>query len=499
MPTRILVIDDSPTLRKVVSAILGRNGYESVAAPDGQSGLDLLAEGGHFDLVLLDFVMPRMNGYQFCRAIRAHENLRDVPIVLMSAKSDRIREQFVQQTGAIDAITKPFDAQALVTVIENALYRVQQAGGRLPAHELDPEEAPAISLRVAASEVVVRASRVAADVSQKLARILAPKVGVTLRRDPTEAQLAALLAPSLTPDVLRDLGRALSDLPTADRASLVMWGDMSALPIGAILQMLQVERLTGVLEIRRPSSPEREPSRPDIKPSDWRPTPGGSEITITWRNGLVDLVQSRGAGDEFRLGRFLIEEGLLAPNEIDDLLRRRDSEAPPRPSRPPASGPSAGVPRPVLGDVLVASGRVTETQLKEALSRQASELIYEVLRWKTGRFELRHQPPSPQAERARLGLPASSVIMEGFRRVDEWRVVEVTLGSFESVLQRDPMAIQGLGPDRLSRPERVVLDTIDGERTVREVINASHLSSFDACRILGQFLEARVVRRREAS
>src|ERR1700735_302823 len=137
MPTRVLVIDDSPTIRKVVSAILARNGYESVAAPDGQSGLDLLGEGGHFDLVLLDFVMPRMNGYQFCRAVRAKEALRGLPIVLMSAKSDRIREQFAHQTAARDAITKPFDAQALVTVIENALYRVEQAGDRLPARELE--------------------------------------------------------------------------------------------------------------------------------------------------------------------------------------------------------------------------------------------------------------------------------------------------------------------------------------------------------------------------
>jgi hypothetical protein len=86
--------------------------------------------------------------------------------------------------------------------------------------------------------------------------------------------------------------------------------------------------------------------------------------------------------------------------------------------------------------------------------------------------------------------------MEGFRRVDEWRVVETSLGSFESVLQRDPMAIQALGAERLARPEKLVLDTIDGERTIREVVAASHLSSFDACRILGQFLEARVVRRR---
>jgi CheY-like chemotaxis protein len=482
-----------------VSAILQRNGYESVAVPDGQSGLDLLAEGAHFDLVLLDFVMPRMNGYQFCRAVRASDELRDLPIVLMSAKSDRIREQFVQQTGAIDAITKPFDAQALVTVIENALFRVEQAGGRVAAPELEPEAAPSISLRVAASEVAVRASRVASDVSQKLARILAPRMGGAQRRDLTEAQLATLLAPNLSPEVLRDLGRALADLPTADRASLVMWGDMSALPTGAVLQMLQVERQSGVLEMRRPPSlagDEVEPERAWGKPSQWRPVPGGSEVIITWRNGLVDFVQSRGAGDEFRLGRFLIEEGLLSPQEIDELLKRRDTEPPPRGSRPPPAG-SKPPPRALLGDVLVRSGRVSEAQLKEALSRQASELIYEVLRWKRGRFELRREPPAPQAERARLGLPMASVIMEGFRRVDEWRVVETTLGSFESVLQRDPMAIQALGTERLAKAEVSVLDAIDGERTIREIVAASHLSSFDACRILSQLLEARVVRRRQ--
>ncbi len=500
MPTRILVIDDSPTIRKVVTGILQRNGYESVAAPDGQSGLDLLGEGGHFDLVLLDFVMPRMNGYQFCRAVRANDALHDLPIVLMSAKTERIREQFTEQTASIDAITKPFDAQALVTVIENALYRVEQAGGRLPAQELEPEAEGAISLRVAASEVAVRASRVASDVSQKLARILGPRISGAQVRDLSEPQLAGLLAPNLTPDVLRDLGRALADLPTSDRTALVMWGDMSALPTGAVLQMLQVERQTGVLEMRRPPplGSDDKPSGQRGRPSQWRPVPGGSEVTITWRNGLVDLVQSRGAGDEFRLGRFLIEEGLLTPEEIDELLRRRETDPPPRPSRPPPAG-SKPPPRPLLGDVLVQSGRVSEAQLREALSRQASELIYEVLRWKVGRFELRYQPATAQAERARLGLPVGSVIMEGFRRVDEWRVVEASLGSFESVLQRDPMAIDALGVGRLARPERVVLDTIDGERTIREVVAASHLSSFDACRILGQFLEARVVRRRSGA
>src|SRR5581483_8901275 len=117
MATRILVVDASPTIRKVVSTVLEPHGCEAVDAADGQAALETLqraADGQEngangasaIDLVLVDFVMPRMNGYQLCRALRQDERLRAMPVVLMSAKSDRIREHFVQQTGAIDAITK---------------------------------------------------------------------------------------------------------------------------------------------------------------------------------------------------------------------------------------------------------------------------------------------------------------------------------------------------------------------------------------------------------
>src|SRR5262245_58438619 len=111
MASRILVVDDSATIRRVVTGILERNGYDVLAAADGQSALEVLTgEPRHaIDLVLLDFVMPRMNGYQFCRALRQADAVASTPIVLMSAKSDKIRDQFVQQTGAIDALSKPFD------------------------------------------------------------------------------------------------------------------------------------------------------------------------------------------------------------------------------------------------------------------------------------------------------------------------------------------------------------------------------------------------------
>ena len=449
MPARILVVDDSATIRKVVSAVLQRRGFESLQAVDGQAALDVLTEAARspgdatrIDLALVDYVMPRMNGFQLCRAIRQDDALRTIPVVLMSARSDRIQERSVHQTGAIDAITKPFDAQALVAVIENALRRAERWRAR------------------------------------------------------GEAIAAGIPDTFDAPDALNPAGGG-----PGPRVALS--GDMAVIPIGAALQLLQIETQSGMLVV-----------------SD-----GTTEVSVSMRRGRIDLVQARGAGDEFRLGRYFIEHGLVTPDDIDQILR--ESSPPRLASDEPTSessvvgsdgtsaeggvvkrggGTSAeggvvdsefpGAPRKLIGELLVDAGRVTREQLKDALARQSSELVYEVLRWPLGHFEFRPESLPALAQSAQLGLPVASVVMEGFRRVDEWRVVEAGLGSFEAVLLADQMAVDAGGIERLPKPEQRLLEMIDGERTVREIVDASHMSSFDACRILFQLLEARLVRRR---
>ncbi|HEY4013218.1 MAG TPA: response regulator [Polyangiaceae bacterium] len=409
MTTRVLVVDDSPTIRKVVSGVLERRGFDVVQAGDGQAALEILTAASHahngngaskIDLVLVDFVMPRMNGFQLCRALRQDERLRATPIVLMSAKSDRIGAHFVQQTGAIDAIAKPFDAQALIAVIENAMRRSERwrsrgaAAGDVPDDVNPPEPA---------SDTVGARSALA--------------------------------------------------------------GDIGVIPIGAVMQLLQVECKSGVLLVSDDES---------------------TEITMSLRDGLIDLVQARGAGREFRLGRYFVERGLVTDDDIDRILRQSQT---PRTKQENAA-------RKLLGALLVDAGRVTGEQLRDALARQSSELVYEVLRWPRGRFEFRREVLPPLAQSATLGLPVASVVMEGFRRVDEWRLVESGLGSFESVLLEDPAAVESIDVDRLAVAEQRLLRMVDGESTVREIIEQSHMSSFDACKILFQLLEARLVRRR---
>jgi DNA-binding response OmpR family regulator len=461
---RILVVDDSSTLRKVVCAILSRQGYDAVAAADGQTALELLATAeAPFDLVLLDFVMPKMNGFQFCRAVRAREEWKKLPVLLMSAKTDRIREQFVMQTGAVDAITKPFDAQALALAVENALRRVRAGVANAPALVLDEGDMPLSTRSPQAREESAMRARVAVELGAQLANVLAP----VLARLPAdaigdEAKIMRAIARDLSPEALAELGGSLG---RADVGSeVVLSGNLAAIPIGAVLQLLQLEAQTGSLAIQN----------------------AASEITISMRGGLVDLVQARGASSEFRLGRFFLEEGLVTSNEIEDIVKK-NSDA-------PDSARSK-----LLGDLLLESGRVSAEQLKEALSRQSSELIYELLRWQAGRFHFHRGVTSELADKARLALPVASIVMEGFRRVDEWRVIESKLGSFDAVLTSDPATLDTAGAEvKLARQERAVLEAVDGERSVREIIAASNLSSFDACRILFQLLEARLVRRRAA-
>ncbi len=95
MAGTVLVVDDSPTIRKVVVQQLNARGYDAITATDGAMAIGILQRES-IDVVLMDFVLPGINGIQVCRALKANPATSHIPVVLMSAKADKIRRQALQ-------------------------------------------------------------------------------------------------------------------------------------------------------------------------------------------------------------------------------------------------------------------------------------------------------------------------------------------------------------------------------------------------------------------
>ncbi len=113
MSARILIADDEPHIRRLVSFTLGNRGYEVIEAVDGGDALERIRTE-HPDLVLLDVMMPVMTGYDVLREVKADPATADVPVIMLSAKSQKAEIEEGIACGAREYICKPFTPKDLV-------------------------------------------------------------------------------------------------------------------------------------------------------------------------------------------------------------------------------------------------------------------------------------------------------------------------------------------------------------------------------------------------
>ena len=118
--TRILAVDDSPSMRDMVRIALCSAGFDVTSASDGQEGLDI-ARRLDFDLVLSDVNMPVMDGIQLIRALRAETAYRHTPILMLTTESSVERKKEGKEAGATGWIVKPFDPAQLVATMHRVL------------------------------------------------------------------------------------------------------------------------------------------------------------------------------------------------------------------------------------------------------------------------------------------------------------------------------------------------------------------------------------------
>ena len=123
MDYKILVVDDEASIVNIISYNLKKEGYSVITAEDGEQGYEL-AMSQSPDLILLDIMMPKMNGYEVCRKIRERSN---VPIIMLTARADEVDKVLGLEMGADDYVTKPFGSRELMARVKANLRRTAAA------------------------------------------------------------------------------------------------------------------------------------------------------------------------------------------------------------------------------------------------------------------------------------------------------------------------------------------------------------------------------------
>ncbi len=117
MPLKIITVDDSKTMRDMVSFTLKEAGYDVLTAEDGKDAVRVL-EVNRVDVVITDLNMPNMNGIELIRAIRAMPTLKTVPVLMLTTEADEAKKTAGKEAGATGWIVKPFNPEKLISVIQ---------------------------------------------------------------------------------------------------------------------------------------------------------------------------------------------------------------------------------------------------------------------------------------------------------------------------------------------------------------------------------------------
>lgn len=145
---KILVVDDESRMRKLVRDFLVRQDFDVLEAGDGEEALDLFYKDKSIALIILDVMMPKMNGWEVCREVRETSK---VPIIMLTAKSDESDELMGFDLGVDEYISKPFSPKILVARVEAILRRTNQLG-----ESAEIKKAGAIVLDKTAHEVRIK-------------------------------------------------------------------------------------------------------------------------------------------------------------------------------------------------------------------------------------------------------------------------------------------------------------------------------------------------------
>lgn len=118
---KILVVDDESRMRKLIKDFLVKSGYEVLEAEDGEKAVDLFLAVKDIALIILDVMMPKINGYKISRLLKYDNKYKDIPIIMVTARSQEQDKLIGEETGVNEYISKPFELEEILAVVKKYL------------------------------------------------------------------------------------------------------------------------------------------------------------------------------------------------------------------------------------------------------------------------------------------------------------------------------------------------------------------------------------------
>jgi two-component system OmpR family response regulator/two-component system alkaline phosphatase synthesis response regulator PhoP len=225
LPPRVLVVEDEPHIRELVCLHLGLEGYRCDAVGDGATALER-AESTAFDLLVLDLMLPKLDGLALCRAVRNGRTNRDVPILMLTARREESDKVIGLESGADDYLTTPFGVRELVARARALLRRPRRppdsSGAEQPIHVHDVDIDPARRrVRVSGRDVDLT------DQEFRLLYLLASHAGIVFSREALLSKIwrgDTFVTVRSVDTLVKRLRRRIESDHKAPRLLLTVWG-----------------------------------------------------------------------------------------------------------------------------------------------------------------------------------------------------------------------------------------------------------------------------------
>jgi len=401
---KVLVIDDSPTVRRLAELVLSQAGYEVYTAPDGDEGLEMAKEVIP-SIILVDFIMPKMNGYKLCKTIRSDPALKDTPLILITAKGDDVGQTFEEKFGVLHYFQKPFEPDDLVRKINDVLG-------------VEEEET---------DELVAGSSDVPEVFLENMERLF---------RYYFEHELKVMLKVLIL--------EVLKETEVVRTTGLVISGELRHISVADVLQFISMMNISGRLSVVANRL--------------------NSEIYLD--KGNIAFATVSKPGYRRFLTDWMIEDGKISKEELKDAL----SEAKQR-----------NLP---IGRVLVQRGYISEAELMVYLKEAVEDAIFHTLSIDSGHFYLEDSPLPLNLSDIKFRIPASSLILDGLRKLDESRVAAEVFPDNNAVPVRLITNAEALEDVSLEEKELRLFSFVDGKSSLNDIIEKSNLDELEVKRIL---------------